>query len=234
MGDRYSTAALDGYKQRVLEELRRLKRIERMEELVTARIPIGSDEGFLVPVCELMAQDADLIERLAQWRAKNMAAYPTQFTVTIAGTAAWLRSLVLDVPDRMMFLVVNPSGRAIGHVGIADAINDNQALRIDNVARGVPDVQPGLMTAAMRTLLVWARDVIRPAMIYAVVFSENDRILRLLERLGFTREAVIPLRRYVDGDRIAYRRPAADDAAEPDKFHLELVYRPISQPPSVQ
>ncbi len=210
----------------MLEQFLRLKRIGRLEELLMARIPIGNGEGFLVPVCELMATDGTLIERLAQWRAEHMPVYPTQFTVTLAGTAAWLRSLVLDVGDRMMFLVADREGRAIGHMGFADALNNNAALRLDNVMRGVKGVQPGLMSGGLGALMTWAEDVIQPQTMYVVVFSDNERMIQFVGKLGFKRAGIRPLRRHLDGDRIVYRRLADRDDAPADKYHLKMVYRP--------
>jgi hypothetical protein len=60
---------------------------------------------------------------LAACRAANAFAHPTRFAVTSVGTAAWLRGRVLAVPDRIMFLVHDPHGRAVGHAGFADASN---------------------------------------------------------------------------------------------------------------
>jgi hypothetical protein len=49
------------------------------------------------------------IAALARWRAANEFAYPTRFE----GTATWLRDRVLNVPDRIMFLVHDPAGRVV-------------------------------------------------------------------------------------------------------------------------
>jgi perosamine synthetase len=218
-----SHLSLEAYKASVQRAFSRLKRIDRPEALLAARIPIAGGDGFLVPVCELHASDPFLIATLAQWRAENAWVYPTQFTVTLAGTALWLRSLVLAVEDRMMFLVVDRDGRTIGHMGFADAINDDQAMRLDNVIRGVKGVVPGLMTSAYRALQDWAERLIGPRTIYAIVFSDNERVINFLARVGFEIVDSWPLRRHVEGERVVYRPLAPDDGAGADRYHTRMV-----------
>src|SRR5436305_100598 len=131
------------YKQAVRDTFSRLKRTARREDLEARQVPLGSGQGALVPVCELHASDADLLATLARWREQNTQWYPTQFRVTLAGTAAWLRAQVLDVEDRIMFLVADRVGTLVGHLGLAHAINDRLEVKVDNVMRGARDAQPG-------------------------------------------------------------------------------------------
>jgi perosamine synthetase len=86
-----------------------LKKTNDERELLRKRLPLGDGSGWLVPVCELHADDAGLIELLGQWRARFMDVFPTQFTVTFEGTRSWLREQVLDAPDRVCFWWSNPA-----------------------------------------------------------------------------------------------------------------------------
>ena len=105
------------YKQAVRKNFSFLKQTMQLDDLFAKSIPLAHGAGFLVPVCELHATDDGLIAKLAQWRAENAFAYPTQFPVTIAGTTSWLRSKLLDVEDRILFLVLDRYGNPIGHLG---------------------------------------------------------------------------------------------------------------------
>src|SRR5205807_2084271 len=87
--------------------------------------------------------DEDLVARLACWRRESASAFPSRFAVTDAGTARWLRDRVLDVDDRLLFLVVDRRGHAVGHLGLANAVNDDAAMELDNVVRGVPVAAAG-------------------------------------------------------------------------------------------
>ena len=158
-----TTPVTDAYQDVVRRTFAQLKEIAHPDQLRENRIPLAPPvRGFLVPVCELHATDAAMIALLAQWRKKNAWVYPTQFEVTLQGTSAWLRSQVLDAPGRILFLVVDAGGTPIGHVGLADALNDAREMKIDNVMRGPQLGQPGIMAQALRTLLKWAEQTAAP------------------------------------------------------------------------
>ncbi len=214
------------FKQAVRKDFSFLKQTTRLDDLFAKSIPLAHGAGFLVPVCELHATDDGLIAKLAQWRAENAFAYPTQFPVTIAGTTSWLRSKLLDVEDRILFLVLDRYGNPIGHLGFANAINDEGEMEIDNVVRGVKGVQPGIMSSAMEALLNWAEETIGPRVIYLRVFNDTHHAIKFYRKLGFEDEHLLPLRRHEEGERVEYRPLAEDDHDEPDKYFLRMVYVP--------
>jgi perosamine synthetase len=225
VGDR----SIDIYNQAVRKNFSFLKQTTFLDDLFVKSIPLALGKGFLVPVCELHLTDDRLIAKLAQWRAENAFAYPSQFPVTIDGTASWLRSKVLDVEDRILFLVLDRHGHTIGHLGFANAINNKGELEVDNVVRGVKDDQPGIMSAAMKTLLSWVEEILRPSIIYLKVFSDNYFAINFYHKLGFKDDQLIPLRRHEEEDAIYYRPLTDLDYAEPDKHFLQMVYSPEKQ-----
>jgi perosamine synthetase len=162
-------------------ELAFLKATDAIADLHARAIVIPGNRGLLVPVCELHADDTALIETLARWRDENQHAFPTRFEVTAAGTALWLRHGLLDRPDRILFLVLDRHGRAIGHMGLA---NGNE---IDNVVRG-EQAEPGLMGAALEALLDWAHGVAGLEGIHLRVVHGNERALAFYRRHGFVED----------------------------------------------
>src|SRR5882672_6235027 len=96
------------YQQAVRKNFSFLKRTKRLDELFAKCIPMAGGSGYLVPVCDLHEADTPLISKLSLWRRENAFAYPSQFVVTDAGTASWLRAKLLDVEDRILFLVLDP------------------------------------------------------------------------------------------------------------------------------
>ena len=199
-----SARIIENYKKAVRKNFSFMKQTRRFDDLLAKSIHLAEGEGYLVPVCELHATDNRIIATLAQWRKENAFAYPTQFTVTIAGTASWLRSQVLDVEDRILFLVLDKHGNPIGHIGFAHAINDEGEMEFDNIVRGVKNVQPGMMSHAAEALLNWAEETIAPHAIYLRVFSDNDHAIEFYHKLGFKDDGLLPLRRHVDGDKVNY------------------------------
>lgn len=221
------TAAIDerdveGYRSTVRSTFAFLKATTRLDDLFAKSVRLEDDRGFLVPVCELHADDEALIAQFAAWREQSTHAFPTQFPVTLDGTRSWLRSRLLDVEDRLLFLIVDRHGRPVGHLGFASAINDERTLEVDNVVRGVDGAEPGIMSASSRALLDWAEANLAPAEIFLRVFADNDRAIGFYERLGFRRDRTIPLRREESGDSVSF----VETEGEGDREFLRMVYAP--------
>lgn len=203
----------------MIRSLAALKEIADERELSASGLPLTGG-GSLVPVCRVHQRDQALIGLLAAWRERNMDVYPTQFAVTLEGTATWLRQRVLDVPDRIMFIVTSPDGRPVGHAGVADALSDGASVRVDNVIRGADDAPPGIMRGAVAMLLAWVQRTLAPERIWIKVFSDNEIAIRFFRRLGFTDSGLIPLRRVEHDGRVSFV-PVAD--ADANRRHLRLV-----------
>jgi len=203
-----------------------LKETRRLDDLYAKSIAIEKNQGFLVPVCELHTSDEELIKDLAAWREANQDAFPTRFPVTVEGTVSWLRTRLLDVADRMLFVVVDPHGNRIGHMGLAGALNDASEIEIDNVVRGVARVRPGIMRSALQTLLDWTEEHLAPATIALRVLRDNAHSIAFYRRLGFVDDGLLPLRRHASGASVAFEALEATDVAEPDAFFLRMAYRP--------
>ncbi len=216
--------SMEVFQEAVRKNFAFLKRTTRLDDLWSKCIPLKDDSGYLIPVCDLHASDPDLIARLAQWRNENADSFPSKFPVTLDGTSSWLRSHLLDVEDRLLFLVTDSRGMPIGHLGYANAVNDRGELEIDNVVRGVKNVHPGIMRKAMQALLDWAEEVIGPARISLRVFQDNAPAVGFYRKLGFHDEELIPMRRHTEGASIYFRPLAEGDLNPPDRSFLRMVY----------
>jgi len=217
---------VEAYKKAVASCFTFLKQTRSLDDLFAKSSCLTGVEGYLAPVCELHATDRRLITKLAQWRRTHATAFPTQFPVTLEGTASWLRSKLLDVEDRLLFLILDRLGEAIGHLGLANTINDARAVEIDNVVRGVAGVHPGIMSAAMRTLLEWTEQSLAPQCIFLRVLDDNVRAIDFYRRLHFAVSERIPLRRHQENDCVTYVPLPADAPQKPDKHFVRMVYEP--------
>lgn len=214
------------YEKAVEKNFSFLKRTRRLDELFAKSIPLSEPAGYLLPVCDLHGDDPHLIGQLSRWRRENAFAYPTQFVVTDAGTASWLKSKLLEVPDRLLFLVLDQYGSAIGHLGFANCLNPRAEMEVDNVLRGVAKGSPGIMRRALEALLRWARETIGPDGFNLRVFEDNERAVRYYQACGFVERSRHPLRRHAAGETLSYRPVEPGDDAPPDKIFLEMVYAP--------
>ena len=202
-----------------------LKRIRRFDQLCARLISCEEHEGYLMPVCDLHRGDARVVVWLARWREENAFAFPSQFPVTREGTARWLERNILGDEDRMLFLVLDRFGHAVGHVGCANHLNERPEMEIENVVRGVKDRTPGLMSRAVRAMLGWGRGL-GVTRFHLRVFNDNEHAVWFYRRLGFRDDGLLPLRRHREGEKITYRPLAEGDTAVPDAHFLLMARDP--------
>ncbi len=206
----------------IIAEFAFLKETASLEALYTRGIKLGASGGMLLPVCRLQADDEQLISVFSKWREENFIAYPTRFPVTDAGTAKWLTTKLLDVQDRLLFLVKDRHGNSVGHLGFASCLNDERLMEVDNVVRGVKGTNPGIMTEAMTALMEWARTTLWPEGFYLRVLASNQAAIQFYGRLGFTETARMPLRAVVNGGSTALIPLPAEDPAPADDFFVRM------------
>ncbi|WP_293190582.1 MULTISPECIES: GNAT family N-acetyltransferase [unclassified Microcoleus] len=221
-----SKLAIAVYKKAVKKEFTFLKKTQNFDDLLAKSIVFQDKQCYLVPVCELHTTDEQLISQLAQWRIDNSALYPSQSQITIEGTKQWLRNSLLNVEDRILFLVLDPYGNRIGHLGFANGINEKYELELDNVVRGIQGSHPGIMSNAVKALFDWAKDTLGCRSFYLRTFSDNHKAIAFYKKLGFKEDKLIPLRRHEEGESVYYRDFDGLDQAEPDKYFLRMVYAP--------
>lgn len=206
------------YRRTVLREFAALKSITRFDDAISRSLRLPNGHGYLLCVGELHAEDDATIDTLARFRA-GVTTFPGTFRVTHAGTKRWLRSGLLDVPDRILFLVLDPVGQILGHLGFAHADNPDRRMEIDNVIRGVFGTRPGIMADAMRLLIDWANASFSPSEIHLRVLEDNHHAIAFYARLGFVRFGCEPLRRReVDGEVRYVPLPPEDDGPA-DQFY---------------
>ena len=127
--------------------------------------------------------------------------------------------VLLDVPDRILFLVLGPAGQILGHLGFSHADNPDRRMEVDNVIRGVPLTMPGIMADAMMLLTEWADASFSPSEIHLRVLEDNVHGIRFYEHLGFVPAGCEPLRRREDDGEVRYVPLAPDDDAPADRFY---------------
>lgn len=198
-----------------------LKGTRSIADLHARGIVLDDDLGLLVPMCELHADDARVIADLARWRETHFDAFPTQFPVTAEGTARWLRAAVLDAEDRLLFLVCDRHGHAVGHLGLADALSADRTVEVDNVVRGEA-VDGPVMAAALEALVRWSHEVLGAQTVHLRVFEDNARAIAFYERAGFRAVGTIDLVRTERADGAVAYVPGTP----PDRRFVRMVHAP--------
>jgi len=217
---------LNVYRDAVRRNFAVLKQTCALDELMAKSVALPRTGGWLVPVCKLHADQPKIIARLSEWRRQNASAFPTQFEVTDAGTAAWLEHKLLAVEDRILFLVLDRHGEPIGHMGFANGFHPEGALEADNIVRGVKDGPPGIMSEGLSVLLDWAEEKLGPSELFLRVFSDNAHAIEFYKRLGFVAGDLLPLRRHETGSTLAFTSVEDGDTSPPDKYFQRMTYAP--------
>ena len=213
------------YKKNIAETFKRLKDIDDYEILINNCIRINSCKGFLVPVCNLYERDDALLLKLADWR-RNAITFHNKFNVTHESTKLWLRNLLLDIPDRILFLVLDEFGTSIGHMGFTNALNDEGLIEFDNVIRGIPSTNPGIMSSAILTLLNWASESFESKKFYIRTLESNTHAISFYKKLGFVFEGWQPLRRVEKGNEFNHFPIKEGDKNPPDQYFICMKISP--------
>ena len=217
------------YQAAVRNQFAALKKIDQFDELIKRSILLEGYKGYLVCVCELHADDDIAIARLTKWRLEAVS-FRDSFKPTFDSTKRWLRKLLLDVPDRILFFVLDRHGNPVGHSGFAHCMNDKGLMEVDNVIRGVKNAEPGIMTLSSKALLRWAVDTISPRGFYLSTIESNSHAIEFYIRMGFKAREKKPLRA-IEVDGITKLKPQAnDDQNPPDDYIVYMDYDPPNSP----
>ncbi|WP_434630369.1 bifunctional GNAT family N-acetyltransferase/PLP-dependent aspartate aminotransferase family protein [Chromobacterium sp. CV08] len=203
-----------------------LKQAGDIQQAYLRAVPIAGG-GYLLPVCRMHLQDAALIAKLTEWRNRNAAVYPTQFTATGESTRDWMEKQLLDIDDRMLFLVVTAAGETVGHIGFNRCRNSDMLFEIDNMVRGVAGVEPGLFSRALATLIEWARTTINVNGFFLRVIDDNPHAIAFYRKNHFSAESDTPLVAVRDGDSVSYREALPSET--PSKHFVRMVYKAPTQ-----
>jgi dTDP-4-amino-4,6-dideoxygalactose transaminase/RimJ/RimL family protein N-acetyltransferase len=112
------------------------------------------------------------VKSLTEWRNRNVTSFLSEFVATEERTRNWLTQSVARDPSRILFMIEEEGKDPLGYVGLAFVDWALASGEADSVVRGRDD-QPGIMAAAMRTLLEWGRQELGLAKYGVRVLSDN-------------------------------------------------------------
>jgi RimJ/RimL family protein N-acetyltransferase len=170
-----------------------LATIQQLKEKPAARacwIPIfqfGRKLAWLEPVTKWDLDCRESIARFNQWRPLMVDVVNPEYPLSAEGTRNWVAKDVLGVEDRLLFWVKGQDGVPLGTVGLSHFDWTKEQVEIDNMVRGVPRLLPGVMYAAVQTLLGWTFQTFAVTVIRVHLASDNARAIRLFERSGFAK-----------------------------------------------
>ena len=213
------------YNNKIKSVFADLKSSESYDELILNSIKLENGNGYLICVSKFHLNDKNIIEIFAKWR-KEAKTFHNKFDVTFESTQKWLKNLLLDIPDRILFIVLNRYGHPIGHMGFANSINSDKFMELDNVVRGVKMVEPGIMSIATKALLNWAAFEFCPDSFHLRTLDNNDHALRFYSKLGFEEYSRQPLKLIGNDVEFNYIPIVDEKNITPDRFFVCMKIRP--------
>ena len=137
-------------------------------------------------------EESDL-RLLAEWRQAEHAqrAFFSIAPVTLSGQSAWYTRYLNDPTDQI-FIIADPSGRAVGTISLSSIDFRNQKSELGRVLIGDPkDWGRGLAYSASKVILQYAEEALHLRKVYLRVFADNQAAIHLYEKLGFQTEGVL-------------------------------------------
>lgn len=152
----------------------------------------GNIIGYLKPFTRYDLEDVKKIEDIARWRKKAQNYFFSQFNVTTTGTQIWLDKGILQVENRILFIIEDDKKYIFGHIGLTNINYDKQSCEIDSVLRGDKNLIPGGFICACKALIEWSKQTLKIKEYYLQVFSDNSRAINLYTQLGFLEIEMMP------------------------------------------
>lgn len=200
------------------------KKIQEVKSQPNFKLFLGNFGGkkiYLVPLAQKDIKNEKLINNLAKWRREYSKWFPGQFRVTLKGTREWLDKLVVNNPDRILFMIEDDNKNQYGHLGFYRYNASNKSCELDNVVRGSTKF-PGVMTAACRELTAWGFDNLGIKKLYLTVFADNEKAISLYGRCGFKEVERIPLKKVTREGGIFWEETGHKD--ETERYNLRMIY----------
>lgn len=163
----------------------------------------GFDGYFLRPVATRREhQDPADVACLTNWRNRHINAFLTEFSATDERTSRWLSEVVHTDDGRILFMIEDGQGERVGYMGIAYIDWERAYVEADAIVSsgGTPK---GLMSAALRTILRWAKGQLGLKVVAVRVLSDNPALV-FYRKLGFEETKRVPLKRVVSNDFVSW------------------------------
>lgn len=212
------------YKEMVTRKLREIKFCPKAE-IDRHCIPIFENEVAIArfrPITIDSIDDDKEVRLLSEWRKLANPQYFSQFPVTFEGTRRWMKNALMDVEDRILFMIEIPGGVPVGHLGLNRFNFKDRECENDNLIRGVRGGHPRLMFFSVAAMIQWAFDELGVVNSRGQVISSNAVILRIVGRLGYEETERLPLKKTVRGDVVEWEVFEPSPGEEIERYAIKM------------
>jgi len=137
----------------------------------------------LSPITVRDESNHELIEDLYRWRVA--ANFDGDEKLSVEGTRSWLKTHLLEIEDRVLFLVHDEFGNRVGHLGLW--FRSDSELELDNVIKGPGKFTRGVMSEATKALGRWVNEFLGIEHLHLRVRQDNLHAINFYQNVGFVR-----------------------------------------------
>lgn len=215
------------WREKVTVILNQYKRKDPADPLIL--IPVLDDKkqtvAFLHPITADYQQTiSGCVSLFSRWRMENPTLSLARFEITDERTKSWLDRLVVQNDDRMIFLITNCEGEALGHIGFANFREEGRIAEVDSVLRGQKDAYPRLMEYAVAALIAWGKRELELQAVDLEVWSRNEHAIRFYKRCGFVEDRLIPLRKVQEVGEVKWV-PDESLTHGAENYYLHMIFQ---------
>jgi len=185
-------------------------------------VKAGEPPGYRVPVPGFLGVSLRAVSTsepapadvayLTEWRNQNVKSFLTEFEATPARTRGWLTSAVARDSSRILFMIEEDGKPPLGYIGLAFIDWEAGVGEADSVVRGRHG-RSGVMSAALRALLAWARRELGLVAFRVRVLADNPAN-EFYRKFGFKERTRVALSREQSPGFVAWREVGADAAGD--------------------
>jgi perosamine synthetase len=156
-------------------------------EALWSRALILEDEEFskfrLIPISKIHENNPNTILKLMELRNSNIHLWLGASIVTLESTKKWLKELVLENHQRILFWVIDEHETIHGHIGVW--IKEDGIFEIDNVIKDSSSAVKGLFSNALITVCKWLHDYTGLSNVFLRVLSTNSHAINFYKKNKF-------------------------------------------------
>lgn len=198
-----------------------------INEKVPFRINIFNDNyekiGYLKPITKSILLNDFIIKKLTKWRNNAMQFFMTQFNATFERTKNWLNKTVLSDNTRLLFIIYDSTGKAIGNLGFTK-LNEYSA-ELENLLRGEHGGGSKLIYYTEVAIIKWMFSCLKIKEITGNIFLDNEIPLSIHKKIGFSIREEFPLYRKIVNNETRWIKGKTVKVSSENKYLYEIVIK---------
>lgn len=215
------------WREKVTSILDQYKRKKTTDKLIL--IPVLDEKrqtmAFLHPITtDYLQETPECVHLFSKWRKENPTLSLARFDITNERTKNWLDRLVVQNDNRIIFMITDCAGKALGHIGFANFREEGQIAEVDSVLRGEKTGYPKLMEYAISALIEWGRQELDLQKVDLEVWSQNEHAICFYKRCGFTEDRLIPLRKVQEAAEVRWV-PDEGLVGNAENYYLHMILK---------